>query len=904
MLLGIILSKIDVRERDLFSLIQTKLQPPRVSSGLVERPILINRLNEGLDRKLTLVVAPAGFGKTTLVADWLKQLERPLAWLALDRSENDLSLFLSYIVAAIQSCFPDSCANISKLLQSAELAAKNRLLATLLNDLFALPDSFLLVLDDYHLIQEMEIQQFMGSLLERMPKAMHLVLVSRADPLLPLSRLRVEKLLVEIRTDSLRFSDEEAWQVLQLGNIYAVETTTAAILNQRVEGWAAGLQLAALSYSETSHEQWMEDFQQRPNEFIVDYLFAEVLSHQPPTIQRFLVSTSILDRFSVDLCQALLEDENSSITSQRIRAIIAELRRMHLFIIALDEQNGWYRYHHLFQQMLQQKLTMENSKAEVDALHGRAATWLAKEGYTAEALEHALIANYIEEAVAIVEENSRNFLNGLERRTMERWMASLPAEVVWNRPKLLVTKAWLFYRHWHLNALKDLLDRLEELFVEKENILNQDERRFVRGQLHVLRAVTSFQIDGDFGQTIVHSERAVQLLPSSEGGALGTAILHRALALVGLGENKVAADYLQEIIQDPSPIGPAKAQVYIGLSIVHYLAGEFIQMERSARQSLEIIGETLPTRVSAHWLIGMLKYDQNKLDEAETNLKVMVDHRHIGNYIGGFFSWLGMIRILQIRGFLTEAQEQIDGLRADCVRLNQRSFLQMLEVLQTYQRFLEGDNAFARRWTLAYQPELKMDFLFIIDTADLIWCRVLLAVGTDVQYEKVLHYLQGCLALLKNTAFKRRKIQVLAHMAVAHSMLDHDETAQECLREALLLAQPGGIVRSFADAGPVLKSHLQVCQNEGVAEELVGQIMVAMGDVSPTPSMAEATLLTRRELEILQLMQEGLSNKDVASTLNISMHTVKRHASNIYEKLKVNGRQEAIFRAREMGILQ
>jgi hypothetical protein len=196
-----------------------------------------------------------------------------------------------------------------------------------------------------------------------------------------------------------------------------------------------------------------------------------------------------------------------------------------------------------------------------------------------------------------------------------------------------------------------------------------------------------------------------------------------------------------------------------------------------------------------------------------------------------------MIRILQIRGFLTEAQEQIDGLRADCVRLNQRSFLQMLEVLQTYQRLLEGDNAFARRWALAYQPELKTDFLFIIDTADLIWCRILLAVGDDVEYKKVLNYLQGCLAPLKNTAFNRRKIQLLAHMAAAHSMLDHDEAAQECLREALPLAQPGESVRSFADAGPVLIPHLQVCQSEGIAEELVGQIMAAMGDVSPTPSI-------------------------------------------------------------------
>ncbi len=583
----------DVVERDAFGLIQGKLLPPRVSSRLVKRPFLIDTLNEGIDRKLTLVSAPAGFGKTTLVVEWLQQVDRETAWLSLDRSDNDPSLFLSYFVAAIQSCFPDSCADINQLLLSAELADTGQLAASLLNDIFTLPRPFVLVLDDYHLIQDVGIQKLIALLLERVPATMHLVIISRADPLLPLPRLRAERQLQEIRTDLLRFRNDEAWQILQLGTVEAVDTATAAFLNQRIEGWAAGLQLATLSMSGANRQQWLEAFQKRPPEFITEYLFTEVINHQPLAVQHFLVSTSILDRFSVDLCRAVLETDDLVITTQQIRAIIADLLRTNLFIVPVDERNRWYRYHHLFQQILQQKLMVEKSKAEVESLHDRAALWLAEYGYSEEALEHALAANDMEQAVAIVEENSRNFLNGLERRTMERWMASLPEEVIWNRPKLLLTKAWLLYRHWRLNALHELLNRIEEQLRIAENRLKESEKEYIAGHMHALRAATSFQLFLDYGQTVIHSERAVQLLPSSEGGSLSMAMIHRALALIGLGEKRAAINNLNEIIENQAPGGPAKVQARIGLCVAYYTSGDLVQMERSTGQFLALTEDSM-----------------------------------------------------------------------------------------------------------------------------------------------------------------------------------------------------------------------------------------------------------------------------------------------------------------------
>jgi len=884
-----------------YTLIPTKLQPPRVRSDLVSRPSLITQLNRGLDRKLTLITAPAGFGKTTLVVDWLGQLDRPSAWLSLDRSDNDPSLFLSYFVAAIQSCFADSCANTIQLLQSADLPHTNILVATLLNDLFVLPGQFVLVLDDYHLIQETTIQQLVNSLLERLPTSIHLVFISRADPMMPLPRLRVEQQLMEIRTETLRFSNEEAQRVLQLGKVGSIDAATASLLNQRIEGWVVGLRLAALSLSESSQQQWLQDFQQPPNEFITDYLFMEVLSQQSPAIQNFLLNTSILDRFSSDLCQALLEDGDVSNASQQIQAIIAELLRANLFIVPLDEQNGWYRYHHLFQQMLQQKLTRQKSKVEIEVTHQRASLWLSEQGFTEEALDHALAANDMDTAVAIVEDNSHNFLNGLERRTMERWMASLPEEVVWSRPKLLVTKAWLLYRHWRFNALDILLDRLQEILDYEGGLLNQGEKRFILGHLHSLRSVTSFHLYLDYAQTIANCEKAVQLLPPSEGGSLSTAMFHLAFALIGLGETDSATNYLQEIIHDPNPSGPAEMQARLGLGNSYFMAGDLVSMEQLVQRLLYSAKET---SAPGHWLAGMLMFEQNQLEKAQAHFEIAVHHRHLTNYLAGFYSWLGLIRIKQIQGLLPEAQENINDLHADCARLNHSSFLRVLEILQGYQRLLEGDSVSARQWALAYKPELKPDSLFLIDAPDLIWSRILLITGDDDDRRTVLRYLKRCLAPLLNTQFIRRKIQLLTHMAAAHIALDQESLALEHLQKALLLAQPGSIVRSFADAGPSLIPSLQLCQTEGVAAELIPQIMASFSQSAPRPTMAVATLLTQRELEILRLMQDGLSNKDIALTLVISLHTAKRHASNIYSKLGVNGRQEAIFHAQELGLLQ
>jgi len=492
-------------------LLFTKLLPPRVDRCLVERPSLIDQLNHELDRKLTLVSAPAGYGKSTLVAEWLGQVDLPFAWISLDETDNDLSYFLKYFLAGVRTCFPAACAASLQLLQAPETPGTSTLADTLSNDLFACPESFLLVLDDYHTIHDIQVNQLLNALIDRCPPNFHLVIISRTDPLLPLPQLRASGQAHEIRSDSLRFSDDEAQQFFQLKGVVELDPDTSVQVNQRIEGWAVGLQLAALKLrSVTEQETWLASFQIQENEFVSEYLFSEVLQQQPEAIQHFLLHTSLLDRFCVGLVAAVLANEDSiPLTKSQIETILDELKRANLFVISLDEQNDWYRYHHLFQQMLRQTLDAQKDDKEIKAMHWRASEWFAQQGYSEEALKHALAANDMATAVAIVEENSRSFVNGLERRTLERWMDSLPDEVIWQRPRLLVTLGWLLYRHWRMNALDAVSNRLADHLENNFKDITLADAQMIKAHLFVFQAATSFNLRNDFHSALIFAEDAL-----------------------------------------------------------------------------------------------------------------------------------------------------------------------------------------------------------------------------------------------------------------------------------------------------------------------------------------------------------------------------------------------------------
>jgi LuxR family maltose regulon positive regulatory protein len=420
------------------TVIRTKLHRPPITGDLVERRHLIQQLNRGLDRKLTLISAAAGFGKTTLVSSWVQDNPRPVAWLSLDTNDNDLLVFLNYLVAAINTIFPKACPQTQTLWQAIQLPPLDYIAATLVNELTDLPEDFILVLDDYQVVRDHSIHQFLTRLIEHLPSQMHLVIACRTDPPIPLARLRVQQHMTEVRASQLSFSQGEVQAYLEQVLEEKVSTETTALLQEKTEGWIAGLRMAVLSIRSTDDVAAFVNIFKGVHHNVMDFLMDEVLSRQSQSVQGFLLQTSLLDRFCMPLCETVTDyslDESQE--------ILAEMERQNLFLIPLDFERGWYRYHHLFQDLLRHRLQQQLGQQEVAALHRRAGAWYGGQGLITEALQHFLTAGAFTEAARLVEENRHDALNREDWAMLERWLNMLPRETIQGRPALLLARAWV-----------------------------------------------------------------------------------------------------------------------------------------------------------------------------------------------------------------------------------------------------------------------------------------------------------------------------------------------------------------------------------------------------------------------------------------------------------------------------
>ena len=838
------------------------------------------------------------------MVDWLNQGERPYAWLSLDDSDNDLPLFVSYFVEAVSSVYPMTCEPTNKLLQTTDRPQTEQVSATLLNDIFELPEPIILVLDDYHLIHDVGIHQLLNLLLQSLPETLQLVICSRTDPFLPLPRLRVKGQSVEIRTNDLRFTHLEAREFMRLSGYEDLDYAIIMKLNERVEGWPAGLRLAVLSVMDTDDQSvWLSNSQMQSDQFFTEYLFSEVLQQQSEPVQDFLLRTAIMDRFCVDLYLALQDSGDPVASRLPSQPILAEISEANLFIIPLDETDGWYRYHHLFQDMLRQKLLAQVGQQGVTDIHRQAANWFAENGHLEEALKHALVAADMKTAVSIVEENSRNFLNGLERRTLERWMDSLPEDVVWLRPKLLIAKAWLLYRHWRIQAMEPILNRVDVLLATNDNELTQPEVDFIQGQMLTLRSAVDFHVHFEYERAIATADEAVVCLPLSEGGALSTAYLTRSLAMIGKAQKDNAVHDLVQIVDNPAPTGPAKLQALMGLCMVSYVSGDLIQLEQMSAKLKVMDAKSSRATGPSYYFNGLLNFELNNLEIAAETYTVMYQARASWNYLAGFHSGLVLMRIRQIHGAFDDVQQYIDDANAELLSLNHTEFWETLTAFQAYHWQIIGNTTDAYRWAQHYEPNFEKDRILAFDPPGHWWARMMLDMGHRDEKTAVTSYLQQNLAQLQPTQFNRRKIQLLAQLASAQQSLGEIEAAQESLKQAVLLAQSGGHVRSFLDVGQSIVPLMQQFDPGEFIPGYLQQLLKAFGAQPITPSLEEATRLTTRETEILELMAVGKSNQEIADDLVISIHTTKRHASNIYNKLTVNGRRQAIHKAKQLGIL-
>jgi len=653
-------------ETSTFSLIRTKLHRPPTTAGLVTRPWLLEWLSQHQRRPLTLVSASVGYGKTTLISSWLEATDSPSAWLSLDEYDDDVSVFLTYFIAAIQTIFPETGQETLALLNAANLPPLPVLARSLINELQQLTEPFILVLDDFHVIHQTAIHDLLNELLRYPSPAMHLVVITRRDPPLPITKLRARAQLTEVRFQELRFTTTETTAFLEQMGIQ-IDAAAAADLTRKTEGWVTGLRLSALSLRHRGAEFPLANVPENIH-YVTDYLVAETLSQLPPAITDFLLKTSILDRLCGPLCDAVCFGETQASSGsprttvpdldepeQNGQAYLEWLIQQNLFIIPLDDQRQWYRYHHLFQELLQTQLKQRLDADDIDALHCRASVWFAQANLIDEALRHRLATRDVMGAAQLVEQNRYAILEDGRFPVLERWLGQLPAEIVQQRPKLLLARAWVSHFQGKFERIPPILQTIGDLS-EAESITQGME-----GDISFFNAVLLFW-DWQIEPSMELFRRAVEQIPNVNLGGRNEAEIYFACASHMAGQGEMVTRTYRQMLHDETSDGPRKVYLMASLAFVHLLSGN-LAMAYEIAQQMAAFGDRTNNAIAGGWgsyLMGYMDYIWNNLERASRHFSQALEKRYFLDVNSPLDCYAGLIFSYQAMRQADKANETVD----------------------------------------------------------------------------------------------------------------------------------------------------------------------------------------------------------------------------------------------------
>lgn len=910
------------------SLLQTKLYAPLSHSNLVRRPRLIEKLTEGSTSRLTLISAPAGFGKTTLVSEWLAQGQQGAGWLALDEDDNDIVRFLTYVVTALRSAGDhDAGEGALALLQAPQPVPLRSILGTLAQELSSRYVRRVLVLDDYHVISAATIHEAVAFLLEHVPD-LHWTIITRSDPPLPLARLRARRQLVEIRAADLRFTLAETTDYFSGVMQLALTGDSVQELERRTEGWVTGLHLAGLALqSSTDRAAFVHEFS-GSHRYIVDYLVDEVLHGLPQHVQAFLLQTSILDRFCAGLCAAVVREEGgradrSAPEVSGISAAVAQdrleaIENANLFLIALDDVRCWYRYHHLFGDLLRQRLHRQRNW-DTALLHQRAAHWFAEQDLVEEAVRHAVAAEDFVFAADLLEQRSEVMWTQGGFAVLQHWLSALPDAVKQDRPRLLLAHAWAEFLTDSSLALVDARLREAEVAIqrlEKDTPSSVDSMGELLGVVAAIRAAQQSKEEAA-APTIAYAQQALALLPVRSERWRSVALLCLGFAYEMDGATRPAIATLEEAIQLCRRIGNDYSATVGSMALartqmVHgqLRAAEAIYSSSLAKAQQRGMGK-LPITAQAHVNLGRLYYEWNKLEAAAEQLWLGVERMH-----GQGGSWLQfevfllLARLEQARGKLADAQLLLQRAEQAATTIPFGWTRAATTAAMVRARLALGETEGARAWLAAVRPAAGDHLDRVREAEHLIAVRVLLALGQADEALALAAY-----AVKTAGEAERWKAVVEANLLAAHASAAQGQEVQSCvwLQRALALAEPQGYVRTFVDEGQAMYELLAHCRykDEGARlQEYRTQLIAAFGKhsgesaVRPAQAGGLVEPLSARELELLQLVGAGYSNQEIADELVITLGTVKSHLNHIFAKLGVEGRLRAVNRARELALIE
>ena len=902
-----------------------KLYTPPPRPKVVLRPRLIEQLNEGRQRKLTLISAPAGFGKTTLVSEWLAGCERQVAWLSLDEGDSEPVRFLTYLVAALQTIMENIGEGLLGVLQSQMPPPTDSILTALLNEITTVPDDFVLVLDDYHVIDSKPVDKALTFLLEHLPPQMHLVIATREDPHLPLARLRARGQLTELRAADLRFTPAEASDFLTqvMGLNLSAEDITA--LENRTEGWIAGLQLAAISMQ--GHQDtasFIKSFT-GSHHFVLDYLIEEVLGQQPEPVQTFLLRTSILDRLCGPLCDAVLDPPSAS-----GQETLEYLEHANLFIFPLDNERRWYRYHHLFGGLLRQRLGQRLSPGEIAEYHIRASMWFEKDGDETEAFHHAFVAGDYGRAAGLAELAWQGMDGSFQSAAWLGWAKKLPKDVIRLRPVLSTQMAQAFMDAGEAEASEAYMQDAERcLNGSSGGMVVADETQL--GSLPAMIAMTrayNAQILGNLTAAVKYAELAIQHIPEDD-------LFRRAQATVLLefthwanGDLEAAYQAMCNWMNSMEKEGNfvfVVASAFAAADILVAL-GRLREAVNTYQQSLQLAAEhgKEAQQVTAHHNLGLAMLYHEMGDDAmrAQHLQKAMELGKQTTLVDWPCRWqLAQARLKESGGELESTLVLLDEARRVYVK-NPVPYTRPIDALKANVYLKQGQLAKAQDWVREQRLTADDDISYLGEFEHLTLARLLIAEYQSNQDEQsILQAIKLLARLLKAAEAQNRTgsvLEILVVQALAHQAQGNFRLALASLERSLVLAQPEGYVRIFVDEGEPMRllildfrSRIEK-QSSGQDHPLLGYVDKIITTFA-RPVEKQSTIsnvkfamiepLSPRELEILQLIAQGLSNPEIGKRLFLALDTIKGHNRRIFDKLQVQRRTEAVARAHELGLI-
>ncbi len=886
-------------------LLQTKLYAPPARPNLIARPQLITQLSAEGVRPLTIIAAPAGFGKTTLVQQWLAQRATLVAWLALDEDDNEVLRFLRYLIAALQSCQPPIGQNALGLLTLPQAPLPKAILTALLNELTAATPTLTLVLDDYHVITSPVVHEALTFLIDHLPPPLRLIMTTRADPPLPLSRWRVRGQITEIRAVDLRFSVSEATSFFQESMELNLAAAEVATLATRTEGWIAGLQLAALSLRGTPDRARFVASFTGTNRLIFDYLVEEILNQQPEPVKYFLLHTAILDRLCAGLCDALLGLDNS-------QAILEQLERANLFLLPLDQERNWYRYHQLFAETLRH-LLRQQSTAPLMKLYQRASAWHEQMGLSSEAVRYALYAEDWARVAQIIEQQAMTWLGRGEAAPLRNWLDALPAGEVQIRPYLNLVYAWVAVLAAQYDTVEKHVKAAEMALDRADRVLPGDlPAAEAVGQIAAVRTLIAVhQHDPERARKL--GQQALQALPAANRYV-------RAMLLYALGLAEWAsgnAPAARALFTQVSQLGNRAGQRIVTFSALMNLGGlQEVQgnlrlAAQTYRQALALATEgfagSLPLAAMAYIGLGFLQREWHELAAAIEHLRAGIELSRSGGFaVSEALGWFGLALTKQAQGDQTGVAAAMAEAETIVARWGDAPPPVQVSVYQARLAFLRQDwpaaaaYCQARRTPAGHIPQEWRESDAIMQA------RLRLAQGHAAEALTLLHEL---LPLAENADRGWHLLEILVLQALAWHKLGDSSSAQSTLERALLLAEPEGYIHLFTDEGAALIPLLRKAALRGVAVAYVSRLLAVLAprqpQLPPAPPGVEplSEPLSEREREVLRLIAAGLKNQEIAAELVVVLGTVKAHINHIYQKFGVTNRTQALRRGRELGLL-